>query len=279
MEHQPPPKPGDPGPRRSSWRSAFATAMVLAAVVSPVAGVLARRDWRADLLTHFPEPALAVTLLAIAAVVRRHPRLAIGLSMLAVWQAAPLITLGRPNPVGPDPGSSARLRVLMANVLCDNPHHGLLVQMIRRERPDVVGLVECTREWIEGLAELRREYPYRVEGPADPDGVALWFREPPLRMEPPRVPKSGGCPFIRASFVFAGKTRHLWLVHPLPPHLRKDLPELEALAGDVASQDGSRIVVGDLNSTDGSPHFADFLRLSGLRDSRIGFGRQPSWPS
>src|SRR5262249_38286126 len=35
----------------------------------------------------------------------------------------------------------------------------------------------------------------------------------------------------------------------------------------------------DLNTTAGSPHFAEFLRVSGLRDSRFGFGPQPSWPT
>ena len=33
-----------------------------------------------------------------------------------------------------------------------------------------------------------------------------------------------------------------------------------------------------MNSTDGSAHFRDFIAVTGLRDSRHGFGRQGSWP-
>ncbi len=58
-----------------------------------------------------------------------------------------------------------------------------------------------------------------------------------------------------------------------------DFAELDGLAAEIAEVSGSRIVVGDMNTTDASPHFADFLRTTRLRDSRLGFGRQASWPS
>src|SRR5262249_6462450 len=54
---------------------------------------------------------------------------------------------------------------------------------------------------------------------------------------------------------------------------------LAALGERARDAGGSRIIIGDLNSTDGSAHFRDLLRVSGLRDSRLGFGRQPSWPT
>ena len=37
--------------------------------------------------------------------------------------------------------------------------------------------------------------------------------------------------------------------------------------------------MGDMNCTDHSSHFSDFLRATGLHDSRVGFGRQASWPT
>ncbi len=69
------------------------------------------------------------------------------------------------------------------------------------------------------------------------------------------------------------------MIHPSIPFARKNTPELAALADRIGRTGVSRIVVGDMNSTEGSPHFADFLRRAGLRDSRLGFGRQPSWPT
>jgi endonuclease/exonuclease/phosphatase (EEP) superfamily protein YafD len=48
--------------------------------------------------------------------------------------------------------------------------------------------------------------------------------------------------------------------------------QLEQLAHYIAAQPGSVLLVGDLNSTAWSPIFRDFLRTSGLPDSRFGSG-------
>jgi endonuclease/exonuclease/phosphatase (EEP) superfamily protein YafD len=38
-------------------------------------------------------------------------------------------------------------------------------------------------------------------------------------------------------------------------------------------------VVGDFNMTPWSPYFPEILRVSGLKNSLVGAGFQPSWPS
>ncbi|MEE8238524.1 MAG: endonuclease/exonuclease/phosphatase family protein, partial [Nitrososphaerales archaeon] len=47
----------------------------------------------------------------------------------------------------------------------------------------------------------------------------------------------------------------------------------------VSDQEDPILLLGDLNITPWSPIFKDFLRSTGLRDSREGFGLQPSWPT
>lgn len=262
--------------RRIVARAAVAL-LTAAALVHPTATLLSRSSWRAELLCHFPLPGLTVTLTALAATLRRR-RAAVALAVLAVLQAIPLFHCMGPNPVPPDPRSSARLRLLMANLFVENARYDALVRLIRREHPDIVGLVEFTPEWRDGLAEVRAGFPYRVEAPFGPMGLALWFREPPLKAGPPEWLLAEGWPSLHAEVGFAGRPRHLWLVHPKWPFGRRGVPELAALADRVRWTGGSRIVIGDLNSTEGSPFFADFLRGSGLRDTRLGFGRQPSWP-
>ncbi len=264
---------------RRFGRVALVAGLTGLALIHPLATFLARFDWRADLITHFTVPALAVTLIAAAGLVRRHAWLALALGCLAIVQAAPLIRYSWANPVRSDPRSSARLRVLMANVLAENTRYADVDRLIRRERPDIVGLVEVTPEWLAGLAGVRAEYPYRVEAPDDTTGLALWFRERPTVIDPPVRPLPGASPLIHAEFTYAGRPRHLWLVHPDMPFTRKDRPEIPAVAALIGRTPGSRIVVGDMNTTEGSPWFAHFLRTTGLRDSRLGFGRQPSWPS
>lgn len=268
---------------RAAWRRLILPLLGIAALVHPAATLAARWDWRADLLTHFQEPALIVSLLAVAALVRTRRRgAAAALAALALLQAGAVLRYDGFNPVPPDPRSADRLRVVMANVLADNGDYGRLARLIRAERPDIVGLVEVTDAWVVGLADVRREFPYRVEVPNDVRGLALWFREPPRAIDPPLVPVLEGNPVLHAVVDFAGRPRHIWLVHPPNPlSLRgrgRGQAELAGLGGRIARMGGSQLVVGDLNRTAGSPLFADFLRDTGLRDSRLGFGRQPSWP-
>lgn len=252
-----------------------------AALLQPLGSMLARYEWRADLLTPFQEPALAVTLVAILALVRRHWRLAAALTVLAVIQAVPLLRYSGSNPV-PPPGDRDRLRVLMANVCVDNPDRARVAEFIRRERPDVVGLVEVNTSWLEGLDAVRREFPHRLELPIGTRGLSLWFRHPPISVDPPEVLTTDANPVLHAVVILAGRPRHIWLMHPpnpLTPRGRAHSnAELAALATRIGLIGGSRLVVGDMNRTDGSPYFRDFVRESGLRDSRLGFGRQPSWP-
>jgi endonuclease/exonuclease/phosphatase family metal-dependent hydrolase len=39
------------------------------------------------------------------------------------------------------------------------------------------------------------------------------------------------------------------------------------------------MLIGDLNMTSDSPVFQNFLRETGLRDTRAGFGIQATWPT
>lgn len=286
MASEPPPDAAASPPtyrRPRAWWRAVQAVCVASALVHPLAAALSRHFWLADLLSHFQEPALVVTLLAVAVTASGRRRLAVGLALLAAFQVAPLVRYACADPVAAEPGSPDRLRILMANVLFENERYDELRALIRAEKPDVVGLVEYTPAWRAALADERNDYPYRVEYPAQASGLALWFRKAPRRIDPPEWLVPGRHPLIHAAFDFAGRERHLWVVHPCSPMSRERReagnPELDAMAVRVRETGGSRVVIGDMNSTDGSAHFRDFLRVSGLRDSRLGFGRQGSWPS
>ena len=264
------------------WWTYLPPILAVLALVHPVLSLMPRWDWRFDLVSHFREPGLVLTLLAAASLFPRRRRPAVAFLILATLQAEPILRYSLPNPVQPANTSGPRLRILMANVLVDNDNYAALASLIRDVRPDVVGLVEVSEEWIAGLADVAKEYPYRLEAPDGPRGLALWFKQPPIRIDPPARPTIEGWPYLHATFSFAGKTRQLWLLHPASPTRRwgrfRGFPELDAIADRISAAEGSRIVLGDMNTTDGSPHFHDFLAKTGLRDSRLGFGRQPSWP-
>lgn len=256
----------------------LAWALAAGSLVHPLATWLARVDWRAELVTHFQEPALAVSLLAAAAMIRVRRPIAAGLGLLALGQAWSLARYEWPNPVPPDSRSPTRLRVLMANVLVENSDHEGFLRLIRLEQPDIVGVIELSSVWAAGLEPIRSEYPYRFEHPDDETGrgIGFYFRQPPISVEYVPALATGGMPWLHAVVDFDGQARHLWLVHLVSPFERPvELPlgrEFAALAERVREQGGSTLVIGDFNSTDGSPHFARFLDRSGLRDSRLGFG-------
>lgn len=289
--------PPAPGPVRCRWfarrvRMVGLPVLIGAALVHPVATFLARWNWHADILTPFELPALMISLLAVAACLRlRRFRLAGPLLALVVAQGVPLVRFLGPNPAQPDPARPERLRVLVVNVLETNANYAAVAALIRRERPDVVGLIETTPEWVAGLAATGadRDYPYRQDWPWGGMGLSLW-----VHRGMPRPELLAGAtrfnPAMVARLDWAGRRRTLWLVHPTNPFYARERarPEIEALAGAIqAEREASRrvagsdstIVIGDLNRTEGSPHFSRFLKAINLRDSRLGFGRQPSWPS
>ncbi|CAN5913136.1 endonuclease/exonuclease/phosphatase family protein [soil metagenome] len=262
-------------------------ALVLVTLVHPLATLLAQLDWKADLLSHFQGPAFVVTILGAVLLVwwrRRWPALA--LMALALSQFPPLWQFQAANPVPPDPDAPQRLLVLVSNVHSRNQNHEALERLIRAEQPDVVGLVEFNQNWQAGLARVAREYPYRVEFPYGTQGVALWLKQPPPSdREPPELVfiGSSGYPALSVATSFAGQPLDLWLVHPpnpLDPRGRTQGPtELLSLARAIHRTEGARLILGDLNRTEGSPYFRSFLQATGTRDSRLGFGRQPSWPT
>src|SRR5437764_460502 len=107
-------------PRRRLLDVALVAVLLGAALLHPLTTLLGRYDWRADLITHFPGPALVVTLTVTALLIRKRPRMAVVVGCLAVVQSLSLWRYASPNPVPPDPRSPQRLRILMANVLVDN---------------------------------------------------------------------------------------------------------------------------------------------------------------
>ena len=274
--------------------------LVAAALVSPLARLGARVDWRLDLLTHFPEPAFALSVLAALIFFRlgrRRARLprsrhaericslaALGFAILATVQVVPLVRFSGPNPRRADP-RGGRVKILMANALHTNRDYRRLVALIKQEEPDVVGLVEFSEGWRASMNQhrLAQRYPYRYEWPHEAEGVALYFRRRPISVGPVAFARpDGGNPVLPATIDLDGRPVHLWLVHPPSPLAKRGRSfgkgELAGLARLVAEEEGAKVVIGDLNRTEGSPLFDDFLARAGLVDSRFGFGRQASWP-
>lgn len=143
-------------------------------------------------------------------------------------------------------------------------------------------VLEFNDYWRSALRPLESRFPHRLQVPQLGNfGIAPYSRVPvesvscfPLVQE--------GFPAIEAKL--GGRFRN-WTVlgvHVSPPvsavasNLRN--VQFAELANRVHSQGGPLVMVGDLNCTRWSPYFSQLLRASGLADSQVGGGYQPTWP-
>lgn len=182
------------------------------------------------------------------------------------------------QPAGP---AVASFDVLTSNVEFGQAT-GVLVDVVRREKPDVVFVQECEYTCD---AELKRtlgvDYPHRQAVAGGGSAGSVILSRFPLRAADP-IPGTMGMPGAVAEV--RGHDVRLQLAHPMPP-----LPgqvdvwkrELGALRDFAAGQaDESVVLAGDFNA---SQDHAAFRRLldTGLRDAArlAGDARTPSWPA
>ncbi len=180
-------------------------------------------------------------------------------------------------------GNQKAYRAASINVLRTNRSFEATRELLAEQKADFVVLVECDREWLEALSCLGELYPHRFSALREDNyGLALFSRREPVQVEtcnfgPARVPT------LVARFELDGRGLTVIGTHPPPPKSAREAHQREAQSREIArfaaQQTGEVMLCGDLNLTSWSPHFRDILKISGLRDSRIGFGVQPSWPA
>ncbi len=143
--------------------------------------------------------------------------------------------------------------------------------------------MEINYRWLNALESLKEQYAHhRVVARPDNFGIAV-FIDKPVEEIFIRTPIRPFLPVVSARFKHNGKTVHFTGLHTLPPasrayfHGRNELLKKEAKT--VRNQTNPRVVMGDLNTTSWSPHFQSFLDTTQLRDSRKGYGVQPTWPA
>lgn len=221
---------------------AWAAVRVLGAERGPLVQALA-----------FTPYAAAVSLLpaGLALALRRWPPAAVALLATAVL-AAGIVPRALPGPTA-DPGGP-RLRVLTANLLFGGADPAALVELVRRERVDVLALQEYTPQAEAALAEagLGDRLPHRVGNPlSGAAGSALYARHPVRDAGVRR--NAGGFTQAYATVQVPGAEPVLVeSAHPYPPASSAVLGAWRADldAQPAASRDGPpRVLAGDFNAT------------------------------
>lgn len=254
--------------------------IILAAGAGTLVGFAARHDWRLELACHFRVQywwALVAAFLLLAWT--RHALLA----LVALALAATNLVLIVPLYFGQAPraGSGQPLRAMSFNVHYLNDDYGATIELILREQPDFVLLLEVTREWAKALEFLHPEYPYRhVHVGGYGGGLAFYSRHEIKDVQLQQRDWEG--PTIIALLATPGGRMTFLGVHPNSPksaaYFESRNRQLEQVGQLARATDGAVMLMGDLNMTSWSPYFKELLVASNLRDSRRGFGVEGSWP-
>lgn len=175
------------------------------------------------------------------------------------------------------------IRIVMANVNAGLPPDAAQLEWLNTTTADIVAIVECTPAWAEAVRTARSATMQEVSrAKGDRGGIALFSRFPLLKSEVRKTP-TDAFPFIDVTLDHPSGPIRLLVVHPLPPswsvthRMRND--ELAWLATQCAAESGPLIVIGDFNETMYGWAYGEFLRATGLKNARNGFGRQATWPS
>lgn len=254
--------------------------------VATAAGFMARWWWPFELACHFRVQ--YGLLLAVATLLwllgRRWKQVLIATVFAAANLAVVYPLYVRPTA---DLAAGETFRVVSLNVMMDNRQYQNVLQMVRETEPDFLALLEVDSRWTDALAELKTVYPFSHELPQVSNfGLSLYSRH---KIESVEVEHLGdfNVPVIVAHCDVRGQPLTIIVTHTFPPvgearaHQRNvqltDLAKVVAAQQGANAQRGPVILVGDLNVTSFSPYFHDLLRDSGLRDSQLGFGVQPTW--
>lgn len=261
------------------------SAGAVAALLVTAASFLARASWLLELLTHFRlQLALGSTVLLVIALARRRLVTAALAALAVAANTAPLVPylLAGPAIAAASAGS---LRVMAANVHYRNAGYAALLEEVRRQDPDVLGLMEVDQAWLDGLSALEAEYRWKVLEPQEgPYGLALYSRVP-FRLLPESPYTEGGLQTaIALELAVDESPLTLVLTHVRAPtspgkaELRN--AQFAGLARLLdADPNEAKVLLGDLNTTPWSPYYRQLASATDMRNAALGHGYQPTWPA
>ena len=241
-------------------------------------GLLGGLNWFLDLFNSFrPQAVCVAALLMIYAVYFRwRSCIAVGLVVIVLngsLMAARMIAFG-----GAEEADQAAkpVKLISANVLASNRQWSSVMNLVARERPDIIVVVEVTHEWADALKLLPKEYAHSlVEARFGVFGMAAYSRQPftghVLRVGARELPL-----FYMdfGSFV-------LMAAHPPPPVTNELATEhrlyIEEIADRARHAAKPVIVAGDFNGTLWNNSMRP-LNKAGLRSSHPS-GLAWTWPT
>jgi len=262
----------------------FAHGLCQCVVLGTLIRYLGRWHWVCEITTHFVVQATVLAGIAsLYLFLRRYRRMALVAGLLGMVNAmewVPFYTSISLENVAYIEGES--LEVVSVNVYPRNRQSDELYRWLKAVQADVVFISEVDPWWADQIESWKADWPHQViKSRSDNFGLALISR---LRISHSLFFNlDGAIPAVECQVESTGGDWTIVGLHPLPPsgaaNSRIRDQQLHTAAEYIRTLPPPRVVLGDYNSTSSSPVFQDFIAATGLRDSRYGFGWQPTWPA
>ena len=241
-------------------------------------------NWLVDILSNFPvQYALAALLLLIVSLRKRVLPLTLFAGFLFIINISVLSDSGAS--VQANSRGHESFTLCSANIQKTNRDFPTLVAGLKETDADILLLLEVTEESIEPLQSVIRTYPHHLVNlnvGASGTGAVLMSKFPILGSEFTTYSEYGNM-LVRATIEINNKKVMFYGAHlPRPAYAEEYSFRSEqalSLAEQIRRQSVPVILAGDLNASPYSPIFKRLVKRSDLKDSRKGFGWQPSWPT
>jgi endonuclease/exonuclease/phosphatase (EEP) superfamily protein YafD len=277
--------------------------VVLASCLLTVAAMMGDKGWLWSLTTHFRVQYMVIQLFALGLILlacqcSKKDNLSLpawtesrlNILFLSVFAGLNLLQIAPYYLPGARP-SVQELRVTHGIKLMhinlfgrSNHHRESVIDLIKTEKPDLLDLVEYTEAWPDQLIQsgVLKPYPYRVVGR---NHIALYSKLPLhngrlVYADPAR--KVANQANIITQITLNKEPITILVAHPASPirpsHLNWLQHSFHQWELERKGLGKNLVLVGDLNTSPWSAEFHTLLRQTGLRDSQLGYGLQPSWP-
>lgn len=270
-----------PAAKRSSKTLRINLRLVLFFCLPTFLGFGARWWWVLELAVHFRVQYVCLMIpLVIVLLIQRQFKYALLPLFVMVINAAFIVPLYF-SPSQPAAGST-RIRAISANVYTANENYEQFIEFVKHENPDFFLVMEVNDRWMQRLHVFDEDYPFSISRPRpDNFGIAFFSRVPVTDSRIIQLADSQ-VPTLVVTLRIDDQPLRVIGTHPLPPvstdYAGRRNRQIAALGDLVAETPEPLVVLGDFNMTSWSPHFQDLLGRTGLKDSRKGFGVQPTWP-
>lgn len=215
---------------------------------------------------------------AALALARRRRGWAFAAAAIALYHGGGILSYS--IPVHAAPADKPRLKILYANI--DRPSLAWdgFRKVAEEFDPDILIADEVDEVWKPHMEWAEAKYPYRV-ATWDGYGMAMYSRVPitdsAILTEPGRFGKT-----IPAKLLWNGKAFRIYATHVNSPvddaGFMKQSRQFDTIARAIESHPEATFVVGDMNACETRSEFRRLMAACRLRDSRGGFGWEPSWP-